>query len=219
MALSFVVIPFLISFFRSLPFAPAPAATSEAAPAGKAFPFRRPATGSARPALKRAAAQPSECGGESTDARSPPEESGQAFRTAAPQRLLRPCANKKSASGSLRHNLLIYKSGKRDSNPRPSAWEADALPTELFPQKCRSGAKIEVISRFCNSSSALFAHRRNFSRSATGRPASGSSPTGPTGLSAAPDPRPSIPPEGTAPDTPRRAAAGSRRRAPVISPS
>ena len=24
-------------------------------------------------------------------------------------------------------------SGKRDSNPRPSAWEADALPTELFP--------------------------------------------------------------------------------------
>ena len=25
-------------------------------------------------------------------------------------------------------------SGKRDSNPRPSAWEADALPTELFPQ-------------------------------------------------------------------------------------
>ena len=25
-------------------------------------------------------------------------------------------------------------SGKGDSNPRPSAWEADALPTELFPQ-------------------------------------------------------------------------------------
>lgn len=24
-------------------------------------------------------------------------------------------------------------SGKRVSNPRPSAWEADALPTELFP--------------------------------------------------------------------------------------
>src|SRR5438067_4362484 len=24
-------------------------------------------------------------------------------------------------------------SGKRESNPRPSAWEADALPTELFP--------------------------------------------------------------------------------------
>lgn len=25
------------------------------------------------------------------------------------------------------------KSGKRDSNPRPSAWEAKALPTELLP--------------------------------------------------------------------------------------
>ena len=24
-------------------------------------------------------------------------------------------------------------SGKRDSNPRPSAWKADALPTELHP--------------------------------------------------------------------------------------
>ena len=26
-------------------------------------------------------------------------------------------------------------SGKRDSNPRPSAWEADALPTELLSQR------------------------------------------------------------------------------------
>jgi hypothetical protein len=26
-------------------------------------------------------------------------------------------------------------SGKRDSNPRPSVWETDALPTELFPLK------------------------------------------------------------------------------------
>jgi len=71
MALSFVVIPFRIRFFRSRPFAPAPAAASEAAPAGQAFPFRRPAAGSARPALKRAAAQPSECGGEGSDARRP----------------------------------------------------------------------------------------------------------------------------------------------------
>jgi hypothetical protein len=30
-------------------------------------------------------------------------------------------------------------SGKRDSNPRPSAWEADALPTELFPRRCCYG--------------------------------------------------------------------------------
>ena len=37
-----------------------------------------------------------------------------------------------------RQNLLsdskvIYLSGRRDSNPRPSAWKADALPTELLP--------------------------------------------------------------------------------------
>ena len=29
---------------------------------------------------------------------------------------------------------MIIKSGKRDSNSRPSAWEADALPTELLPR-------------------------------------------------------------------------------------
>ena len=30
---------------------------------------------------------------------------------------------------------LLFKklSGRRDSNPRPSAWKADALPTELLP--------------------------------------------------------------------------------------
>jgi STE24 endopeptidase len=30
-------------------------------------------------------------------------------------------------------------SGKRDSNPRPSAWEADALPTELLPPQAIIG--------------------------------------------------------------------------------
>ena len=30
--------------------------------------------------------------------------------------------------------LLSRVSGKRDSNPRPSAWEADALPTEPYRQ-------------------------------------------------------------------------------------
>jgi hypothetical protein len=29
--------------------------------------------------------------------------------------------------------FLYSQSGKRGSNPRPSAWEADALPTELLP--------------------------------------------------------------------------------------
>ena len=32
------------------------------------------------------------------------------------------------------HTLKGIKwSGRRDSNPRPSAWKADALPTELRP--------------------------------------------------------------------------------------
>ena len=36
---------------------------------------------------------------------------------------------------------LLMVSGKRDSNPRPSAWEADALPTELLPH---DGANIDI---------------------------------------------------------------------------
>ena len=45
-------------------------------------------------------------------------------------------------------------SDKRGSNPRPSAWEADALPTELLPQispqlaVAVALAKLEQISRF-----------------------------------------------------------------------
>ena len=31
-------------------------------------------------------------------------------------------------------NYLIPKSGRRGSNPRPSAWKANALSTELLPQ-------------------------------------------------------------------------------------
>ena len=30
---------------------------------------------------------------------------------------------------------MVDESGIRDSNPRPSAWEANALPTELIPQE------------------------------------------------------------------------------------
>ena len=40
----------------------------------------------------------------------------------------------KKASLNTQTRYIIYPSGKRDSNPRPSAWEADALPTELLPQ-------------------------------------------------------------------------------------
>ena len=35
-------------------------------------------------------------------------------------------------------------SGKRDSNPRPSAWKADALATELFPLKSLPCRKMVV---------------------------------------------------------------------------
>ena len=34
------------------------------------------------------------------------------------------------------------KSGKRDSNSRPLAWEANALPTELFPHFVNFGLRI-----------------------------------------------------------------------------
>ena len=44
---------------------------------------------------------------------------------------------KEKASEFSKSPRLSDGSGKRDSNPRPSAWEADALPTELFPQICR----------------------------------------------------------------------------------
>src|SRR6185503_14670162 len=33
-------------------------------------------------------------------------------------------------------------SGKRDSNPRPSAWKADALATELFPPNYSKNKKM-----------------------------------------------------------------------------
>ena len=38
-----------------------------------------------------------------------------------------------------------YLSGKRDSNPRPSAWEANALPTELLPQSGLARVKIKGV--------------------------------------------------------------------------
>ena len=34
-------------------------------------------------------------------------------------------------------------SGRRNSNPRPSAWKADALPTELLPQNFVGRAGLE----------------------------------------------------------------------------
>ena len=66
--------------------------------------------------------------------------------------------------------LLLW-SGKRDSNPRPSAWEADALPTELFPH---SKHKVTPIFRLSKNSApeihlnrAFFSTTQGFSGSAT----------------------------------------------------
>ncbi len=42
-----------------------------------------------------------------------------------------------ASAGIQSEDPVLVWSGKRDSNPRPSAWEADALPTELFPRSCR----------------------------------------------------------------------------------
>ena len=39
-------------------------------------------------------------------------------------------------------------SGKRGSNPRPPAWKASALSTELFPQKKNAKALLLCFSRF-----------------------------------------------------------------------
>ncbi len=46
-------------------------------------------------------------------------------------------------------SLLRPLSGKRGSNPRPKAWEAFALPTELFPQSFCKVRKIGNTTK-CN---------------------------------------------------------------------
>jgi hypothetical protein len=45
--------------------------------------------------------------------------------------------------------LCLQQSGKRDSNPRPSLWESDALPTELFPLEEIYMQKLENIFEAC----------------------------------------------------------------------
>src|SRR3954464_7816139 len=43
-----------------------------------------------------------------------------------------------STSCDFRRATCCTQSGRRGSNPRHSAWKADALPTELLPRKSRS---------------------------------------------------------------------------------
>ena len=45
------------------------------------------------------------------------------------------------------HLQAFLRSGRRVSNPRPSAWEADALPTELRPRAGKSPANVHVQPR------------------------------------------------------------------------
>ena len=45
------------------------------------------------------------------------------------------CSEMKTEPPAICHCLYTNWSGKRDSNPRPRAWKARALPTELFPRK------------------------------------------------------------------------------------
>jgi hypothetical protein len=49
---------------------------------------------------------------------------------------------KKGALKVMTFKTPSSQSGKRDSNPRPSAWEANALPTELFPRDV-GGTKVK----------------------------------------------------------------------------
>src|SRR3954470_10894726 len=50
----------------------------------------------------------------------------------------------RTAPGNRPHRSRV-RSGRRVSNPRPSAWEADALPTELRP---RSASILEALTTF-----------------------------------------------------------------------
>ena len=50
-------------------------------------------------------------------------------------------------------------SGRRDSNPRPLAWKANALPTELLPQSIVGGDGFEPPkSKTADLQSAPFGH-------------------------------------------------------------
>ncbi len=49
-------------------------------------------------------------------------------------------------------NFFLFRSGIRDSNPRPSAWEANALPTELIPHDCcfeKERARTDIVLTQC----------------------------------------------------------------------
>ena len=62
--------------------------------------------------------------------------------------LQRPSANDERLSSRLKHRIDIRNfslSGRRGSNPRPTAWKAVALPTELLPQYLNP--RVQVVGR------------------------------------------------------------------------
>ncbi len=50
------------------------------------------------------------------------------------------------------HNssFIIAQSGRRDSNPRPTAWKAVTLPTELLPRVRSSPVALEIADSLSN---------------------------------------------------------------------
>ena len=48
-----------------------------------------------------------------------------------------------------KNETVLFLSGKRGSNPRPPAWKASALSTELFPLVLKCAAKLERIIGIC----------------------------------------------------------------------
>ena len=47
----------------------------------------------------------------------------------------------------LSYNSKKKKSGRRGSNPRPSAWKANALSTELLPQKTKDLSSLKNVGK------------------------------------------------------------------------
>ena len=64
----------------------------------------------------------------------------------------------------------FFLSGIRDSNPRPSAWEANALPTELIPQKPQTGHQKKKKSQNWKVLTLFLEIERADSRTRTGDP-------------------------------------------------
>ena len=73
--------------------------------------------------------------------RAPPRRSGGPPCRRRPRRRVRPAWPGRRRRGSSRRSPSL--SGRRASNPRPSAWEADALPTELRPRGDAAAARAD----------------------------------------------------------------------------